>query len=211
MIVIHISGSPGSGKSTLLESLQSRYVHTIDTDEFISDVGNEQDVANRVNDICREAFANEKKIVVFAGILSPESRVFYEFPEKIMDNVSVILWFIDEPNWILLSRFYGRYVQFKEDQEFWLDVASQQSTIPSSREYLADHQYDAEWHQARDYRFLTVEQIKSEFSLLMSYIREDDHIEMTCHFNQCKNTAMLYDPKTSHIFCSSACARAHVR
>ena len=204
MIVIHISGSPGSGKSTFLKSAQSKYVETIDTDEFISDVKNEKDIAKNVTGICHDAFYNNKKIVVFAGILSPESRVIYEFPQTIMDDASVISWFIDEPDWVLLSRFYGRYIQFKEDEEFWLDVASQQSTIPSSREYLADHQYDMTWHQAREYRFMSVERMKDELLVLMMTK------SMKCHFNQCEMKATLYDPKTSNLFCSDACARAHV-
>jgi len=202
MIIFHISGSPGSGKSTFIEWLAKNMelckIRTIDTDDFISNIKNENDLAEIVNNLCEEATMASIEILVFAGILSPESGIIYEFPQM-KRIVSLELWFVDEPDAVLLSRFYGRYAQFKDDQEFWNEIANKQLTIPSSTEYLSDHQFDITWHRARDYHFISIESMKIQLPLIVSIMN------IPCDFGQCQNKSIFYDRERSQLFCSHKC------
>jgi len=167
MQVIHISGSPGSGKTTLIEWLAENApagvrVETVDTDTLLE--ASETNTARAIVAIRRAAERRGVTLLVFAGILSPESGVTFVFPRRARVTRR---WFIDEPSDVLLARFYGRYAAFRGDAAFWRDIASGRHTIPSSREWLADHCADEDWHAARGYTFLSVRAMQARLRSLL--------------------------------------------
>jgi len=162
MIIIHISGSPGSGKSTLnqwvAEHTNQTEIQTVEIDDFIN---NEQSVVlEKISRMINDALKLNTKMLIFFGILSPSTDKIFEFPTKGKEYLVTKLWFVDEPNEKLLSQFYGRYMEFKKDTSFWVDVANGMNKIPSSEEWLSFHQYDINWHEKHHYQFMSIKDMK---------------------------------------------------
>lgn len=161
MLVVHLSGPPASGKTSLARIFsQQSDVYVVETEDFISDalakelqsmIGQKQaeekwvtTVREHLQIIHGTAIAKKCRMLIIVGLLCYRSKTL------------VISWvehkfYLTIPEAELLSRFYSRYANFKEENEFWEKLSKRQLQIPNSADLLKLAEKENRIHKAAGY------------------------------------------------------------